>query len=869
MPVYLTPSEIELINKQHHDELSKLLTSGRNSATELPLPLQLPNAGDDPYEGLNTQQHRRGHRERDRIGDVLQLPDGVDRKEVGMEEIMQLMNQQHEAVLKTPWFVQMTSNRQKTLCSRLLKDLDQLLRQVPVRCKDFQLLAVQRLAIMSMVNAVSVETYTSCEIPRDAMEILTCSGRRKEGFDVKYCLEADCLPTFTVAPFCTGSGKTVMAVMAALVFLCCRERWEGLKASFRDVISSRVRESHSGLCKTNRVDCMQLARVCIMFVPSNLVSHWKKTVNSAVFGATELYGQQLDVVVWVGLGRDQTMKSAYSLAKPVLWILPLESDSMKAVRTNPELAYAICIMDELNAKMIPRCVQRESTPCFTYVVSAHAHACARCTLTHLTFAPVSQTQATIEALESCCVGAPRHPLRVAFGDNFMSMRNIACDMHHSNYKGVQRALEHFCKMSQFAVAEFVRRAVAEGVVHHLPRGIVVHRVPLRAGTLAALARGADLVRLSLPELAVQMLEGAHLSTEMRDRIRAVFTKADVVQSEVVLDDLKQTINRLPVPASFAEHAARKAVERLLERLEELFRGDMPCCPVSLHPIPRERVRILKCCTAIMDADSIAGCRNVCPLCRGEIVTTELADQPDPTAGSGTKRAAGKEAGAKKQKKLAFAGLPTLQSDRVREKNQRLDSDGDSDLSADDEGPRNEDTAEALATSEQEFEARLAAIAAAQPHSVDGVLQILQAQVAFKPSSRVLLCFGFQPWQRDIVRQIISRIKAGVSSANVTDIEQLRKDYMRWDEAKARFDDRLRNPTPQICIINTTQTSSSVQGLDLVETDLTIIADQCTMQTQRQALGRGLRMRVRPPNMKPEERFPAKRVVVASISHVQS
>lgn len=162
-----------------------------------------------------------------------------------------------------------------------------------------------------------------------------------------------------------------MAVQAALVLLCCRSRWDALRASFRDVLSARVRETHSGLCKLNKLASVKLARLCIMFVPHNMMSHWHKTAMSAIFGAKETYGQALDVLLWKGKHRDHSMKNAYDSGKPVLWILALESESMEAVTRTPEIAYAARIEDELSSKMGTRYDKPQSVPLYSYIVSLH------------------------------------------------------------------------------------------------------------------------------------------------------------------------------------------------------------------------------------------------------------------------------------------------------------------------------------------------------------------------------------------------------------------------------------------------------------------------------------------------------------------
>jgi hypothetical protein len=163
-----------------------------------------------------------------------------------------------------------------------------------------------------------------------------------------------------------------------------------------------------------------------------------------------------------------------------------------------------------------------------------------------------------------------------------------------------------------------------------------------------------------------------------------------------------------------------------------------------------------------------------------------------------------------------------------------------------------------------FEQKISEISAQRPYSVDGILAVLKAQVEMNPSSRVLLCFGFDQAQRSIVRRIIDRIRADISNCTVTDIDSCAKDYQKMEIAKMKFDDATRYPGPNIFLLNTTDRSSSVQGLDLHMTDLTIVADQCSLPAQRQAAGRSLRMKKRPREMTTEERFPAKRLVVATI-----
>jgi hypothetical protein len=202
-------------------------------------------------------------------------------------------------------------------------------------------------------------------------------------------------------------------------------------------------------------------------------------------------------------------------------------------------------------------------------------------------------------------------------------------------------------------------------------------------------------------------------------------------------------------------------------------------------------------------------------------------------------------------------------------------DSDDEDKPDGEGPREEGSQQggvvqqgaALSLHDEKslaFRARLQEISDNRHYTVDGVMLVLHAQVELNPSSRMLLCFGFDNNQYDEVGRLFQRIRREFPSATVTDIDKCVKNPSKMDEAKHRYDNVQKYPQPQIFVINTTQKSSSVQGLDLHATDLTLVASKCSPETKRQAVGRSLRMRKRPEDMKPEERFPAKNVVVTSI-----
>ena len=60
-------------------------------------------------------------------------------------------------------------------------------------------------------------------------------------------------------------------------------------------------------------------------------------------------------------------RSIYESKRPTIWILPMASESMSVLQANPEIGYAVRIMDELNMSMRTRSEQPESTTVFNYV----------------------------------------------------------------------------------------------------------------------------------------------------------------------------------------------------------------------------------------------------------------------------------------------------------------------------------------------------------------------------------------------------------------------------------------------------------------------------------------------------------------------
>lgn len=306
--------------------------------------------------------------------DILHMEDGEDYKEFTIDELMDSADEQHTKILETPWYVTESSNRARVMANHLLDNIDTLIETVPKRCKDFDLLPQQRLAILAMTEPLPQETFIKCTISRKSMVEVSemnhgPSRSRKQPFTETYSLGANTLPTWCVADFCTGSGKTVMAICAALRLMCTRDIWNTFVSNYPSLLRERMRETHAGLVKLDTIEDAKLAKLAIIFVPGTVLDHWHQTCRSAVMGTKSILGQHIDVLVWKGNSRDYSIQEAYQCGKPVLWVKTLESESLRDTRATSNIGYAVRIFDELNAKMMSRNEQPESLPLFNYIVS--------------------------------------------------------------------------------------------------------------------------------------------------------------------------------------------------------------------------------------------------------------------------------------------------------------------------------------------------------------------------------------------------------------------------------------------------------------------------------------------------------------------
>lgn len=843
-------SYIRQVNAKHADIIQKLCLEHLRREPAPPRPAQIRREGN--------RDVAQDDRDLNDLGELLKIPEGRDHVRLSIAEVLASANLEHSKLLEPPWYVEEQSNKDTEVSKFLLTDTEQLLKIVPFRTKSFELLAEQRMAILTMVTPVPNKIFVKLHISRESMALLTQARHRKQEFTKRLWYEQNQLGPILLADYATGAGKTAMALLSAFIMLICPQKWADLQKHFYKTVASQRLDPYSGLHDGEYIETMRLARLCIAYVPPTLQSHWEETARDCLFGIRETFGPEINVNIWRGIRGGThcggaSILQAYESAIPTLWILPMQADSLH-VEQKPScrnIMYAVRIMDELNCRLTSQTEVESSCPLHTLV-----------------------TQATIKSLTTCTKFQPRHPVRRALGDQYRPMHEIHEDIRSSKYKSVAMRLEHLAKIRMFAASGLVRRAVSNGIQRNMPSGLNIYELGMRISTVANVVFGGTM-DMSFGDLVAEML--GRSSSDWKENVKTLLNYAAVLDSGEILKKLDDVLENMPV-ANLSDQLAKNSITRLATRLKEVFTSELPEDPVTFEKIERPDVRILACCTAIISRTTIPHLNSRCPLCRKPLHAVEIAGDPskvpDATlmaagAAGGAGSSGGGEAGA--------AGVAGASDDQVSPSLKRPapssangssgkavlreldedDADGKDGKGGEEDGEEDaeedaketeleaEPTAEELASQREEehttFLAKVRELTANNLHAVEAIMRLLKFQCEVKPSSRVLLCLGFEKRQKQIVRSLVDRMEKEIARACVTDIDNVARDYTKGTEAIQRYLNVTRFENPQILLVNTRAQHSTVQGYNLHTTDLTVVDSQCEDFIQRQAAGRCLRM----------------------------
>ena len=308
------------------------------------------------------------------ISNLLHFEPECSRKELSIGEVMAGYDVEHNKVLQMPDYVEEESNRSLAFAKHFHANIDEMLKHIPVRCRDFYYLAEQRLSMLAMTTRLPCNTYTKLRISGDAMYNVSFNGGRRKGFVHQQNLTAHKLSVVKLNLNPTGSGKTTGAAVAALSSIVDDGKWEEFQKSSLDLLSERTVDPHTGLCEGEAPHMVKLARLVICLVNSTTIGQWEKEVRSVSHGLRDLNPDH-QLKIWRDGVTTHSIQDAYDLrdeqdrSVPVFWILPMRVESLKVLRDHPNYSYAALVLDEMIQPMAARSKQPESKALFNYMVT--------------------------------------------------------------------------------------------------------------------------------------------------------------------------------------------------------------------------------------------------------------------------------------------------------------------------------------------------------------------------------------------------------------------------------------------------------------------------------------------------------------------
>jgi hypothetical protein len=770
-------------------------------------------------------------------------------KHVSIEEIA-LRDGYEQALLTTqPDCLDGTSNGGEVFAADFVRFGREWLNEIPIRTDQFSLLREQRLMIAELVNTRSEDVYVHQIVDPVFWRGL---GKRKVRPETRVELEKQQYPTFKMLKTPPGSGKTMMACMAAMVMLTAK--WETLRRDYHTMLRKRQLLPDSGVLSGPSVKASSLARLAIIHVPTTMVEHWKQTALSCIAGFRDLaISTRIRVwtsLEWNGTGTRMRKKSTETILNAytdgeagiaTLWIVPFGVIRDRILQQTPEFGVALEIYDEVNGNLHHRKGVLIS-PTLTSIVA----------------------NATPASLRDATKGQPDHPLRKAFnGQNFQPVMHLADHLEHEGaahrgYYGREREemarrerlgsltgknmasmqLWHYVLLRLFSAPQFLDVAMQRSVIRHMPSGIDMYRIAVRVGTMAQLLNGSKFAQESFPELIRSMMAG--LDETLTNEIVNVFLRAGSLQSEALFTNLDTLIESMS-EMDAQQTRAKRSLTRIKDRFKAFFKNDLPDDPITMEPVKPENAMIMQCCTAIMDKESVVEImtrgNKLCPLCRAHI--TSVFEFPQPVAEA--------------EEEEPPPDSPVVSIPEVPYSPRSEMSDASIDVL-----PPSADARDA-------FGAVCGKTHELQTSTGDALKAVVTAQLEEKPNSRIIVAMTYNNVLVDGRSTSVRSAMASASSIvacpvdRIFDVDNLANDAKKVGEAVALY--KSDDDKPVVFILNTKPRSPAVSGLDLPNTDLTILSDGCSAATMRQTMGRCLRMQRRTPNMSPLDRFPTKRFVI--------
>lgn len=520
------------------------------------------------------------------------------------------------------------SNKETRTFDFVYKHMELLVSPLALRSRLFTARPEQLLAVGEKLAMYDVDI--SCDVHRMGVKTEDAA---------QYTRRAFTRPSIDLFNYATGNGKTWATLLGSMTDVSNKTLWSNMQSTWRDTVKTNSVQPNLGLCKCSGLENNTLARVVIAMIPEQLIHQWEKTAEAVHAAMEKQHG--LGFHIWSGLskiqrstkrnpgGIERTLMVANSMCestgRALLWIVPATTVASKHVlRSYPKIAVAVRLYDECSKRTEPKSKAYESFVMKNVII-----------------------QATVERLETATRAQSEHPLRKALGgEDFDSKKSRHAAIFHL-----------------LTAPDWLRLMLSEGMHSLMPSGIRKVSLKVRLQSLAARVNSSDINITSLDELLAAMLKSAgsnrtkmqpHQKRDFLARCSGILGQSKSDDKGVTiharlgaaLADINCVVQAMPsppqrthidVPVPEAEIVAYADIEnekqvmnvmiRMLTNLSTAVCVDpAPECPITMEEIPAEFVGIFPCCTNLFDVRHKDALNGKCPMCRAPLLGVIVASQ---------------------------------------------------------------------------------------------------------------------------------------------------------------------------------------------------------------------------------------------------
>ena len=684
-----------------------------------------------------------------------------------------------------PKCVASESNFSAEACARIMESIVTgkiAFDDIPLRTKKYCLTFGQRLFALYALSQSDGTTQTTLQlkVSTEWLAKITAKGKRREPYTTS--LSAYKPSRLQLMTCVTGFGKTITALLVAMMDVCQPKLWEQIKLEgICNILEQRSIYAGSGMFEGGPMHEQTICRAILIVCARQVLVQWEDAAIDMAHGIFYHYGRECPIRIHVLRTCRFNMQDMADADPNDVFVILAEptTQTRDSLRKYPNLHFVTRIDDEmvthlreehlypkrgLDGSLVSRYRVLESLPAKRHLL----------------------VNATYESIKKV-LAIDGHPLRELLRPHSAGMRQDCVPQHYNLAKAivkndtpvVEAMLDQYARLNFLIMPPILNNLMVSDVLSQMPNAFDVFRVRCCFNTLDGAwnnAQGFEMLPNSLQGLVMSLLPvQAAAAAVVPVSLGQLFAKnVDGNNLSMWIDDI---IHRFVV-ADIDVAPYMPTLTRFKNRVQELCDGaECAVCMESMRA-PRSAV-VMRCCTNLICGDCV-----------------------------------------KEYERCAFCRAPNAQ------------------FSCNLHEVQNPREAIVLAQPENaELPDVLKRLSSTRKPLIKACISTIEAMLEHHPYARLLI--GVHHREGKVLDNFTSKIKEKWPHASVEDIEHLGS-ADECAEKREQFNNVAENTKPFIWVIDSRIESDSIAGIDLHATTGIIMTVGMSQAAQEQLAGRATR-----------------------------